>query len=65
MESEKLRPCPFCGGRASTYPWVVGSLETNVWQIICEKCDTKSREFYSHNLNAAVKRWNERVGDES
>ena len=47
MESNKLLPCPFCGGEVG---WKNGS-------ITCDRCDLKFRYF---STGLTEKRWNTR-----
>ena len=52
MSEEKLKPCPFCGGKAvaSTY------------YIECESCDVAPNiDWWHFDRDEAIKAWNTRT----
>lgn len=56
MPEIKLKPCPFCGGRAEmspTYP--------SIHALVCIRCDAKTADYLS--IPAAVKAWNTRYSE--
>ena len=53
--TEKLKPCPFCGGKAEA----LGGVNTH-W-ISCVDCITESAAY--DTLEEAVKAWNRRTTD--
>lgn len=55
-----LRPCPFCGGRASLRPRVIND-NIDEFYIKCTKCRAKSMR--SVLLLNAVDAWNARVDE--
>lgn len=75
MYTEKLKPCPFCGGPAKfrTEPDVdeCGSCSSYGWiQVVCEDCGARTNEFFCklhEHPNTAEKleakeAWNRRCG---
>lgn len=56
-EEPKLKPCPFCGGKAHLRD------ESSIYRIRCERCDAKIARYTSWD---AVRDWNLRLDvDES
>lgn len=60
---DKLKPCPFCGGKAE----LENSMRENCSRIKCTKCRVKTEAFiksfkYSSDQLAA-EAWNRRVND--
>ena len=49
--TDKLKPCPFCGGEADTI-WRHG-----YWSVLCYKCHAETSGFHEED---AVKAWNRR-----
>lgn len=68
--NEKLKPCPFCGGKAElNYERIQGE-DKGFWaQIICCVCHGRSGGTWAGSYNAAerkeVKAWNRRANDET
>jgi len=59
---EKLKPCPFCGGKAILYA-KVGFTTIGVYDIRCQKCNAGfGYTFATEEL--AIETWNRRVKDE-
>ena len=59
----KLKPCPFCGGEATTSHGVAG-MSGRYCFVSCEKCQSKTRRFFVWNNEAeqdAIKVWNTRA----
>ena len=57
--SEKLKPCPFCGGNAeleSSYADYVGS---RLHKIVCKVCGCQTN--YEHPMQKAIDVWNRRA----
>ena len=57
--SEKLKPCPFCGGNAeleSSYADYVGS---GLHKIVCKVCGCQTN--YEHPMQKAIDVWNRRA----
>ena len=60
--SEKLKPCPFCGGtliRGTGYQ--MESME-HLTRYICSNCDASTG--WHNSTEAARRAWNKRAGDE-
>lgn len=53
--SEKLKPCPFCGGEA----WVIQILE-DLYAVECRKCWTR-KGTYQPTKAEAIEAWNRRA----
>ncbi len=59
----KLRPCPFCGGKAELH----SAFDGDEYAVVkCTKCDAKGAEMWMHDYSQqqdadAVKAWNERT----
>lgn len=69
MESEELKPCPFCGGKAKiNYERIPGSSRGCWAQVICEKCHGRSAGTWENTYSTAekkeVKKWNCRASNE-
>lgn len=54
MNSEKLKPCPFCGGEADIFG------HTASWGAMCTKCGSCNRQG-SKTEAEAIKKWNNRA----
>lgn len=55
--SDKLKPCPFCGGKAKVY-WNVWSYEF----VKCETCGATTGEFADNK--GSIRAWNMRAQPE-
>jgi len=55
--SEKLKPCPFCGGEAETQ--VNGLAQSPFWEVVCDACDFCGPSGYSEA--EAIIAWNRRI----
>ena len=51
--TEKLKPCPFCGGKAKLFNIY------DCYSVICQNCDSKTDDFL-HDKYGAIKAWNKR-----
>lgn len=65
---EELKPCPFCGGKASiNYEHISGEHKGFWAQVICNSCYGRSGGTWAGSYNAAerieIKAWNRRVND--
>nr|DAO05031.1 MAG TPA: restriction alleviation protein [Bacteriophage sp.] len=66
--SKELKPCPFCGGKASlNYERIPGE-DKGFWaQVICNVCHGRSGGTWAGSYNTAerieVKAWNRRAND--
>jgi len=59
--SEKLKPCPFCGGHERFEPetlLIQVPWDMNTWTVRCGNCDATCG--YEGNEPDAVIRWNDR-----
>lgn len=52
--SDKLKPCPFCGGEA-----IVSGCDDTLWSVICKKCAASID--YNDTKQEAIIAWNRRV----
>ena len=52
--SVKLKPCPFCGGKA-----IIDGCDDTLWIVICKKCDASIG--YKETECEAIDAWNSRV----
>ena len=70
--TDKLKPCPFCGGQGEiTEHWESIGMGANVRQyyVCCESCGARGgmadEYFENGNLrNKAINRWNRRADNE-
>lgn len=54
---DKLKPCPFCGGRVKMINGMLGTI-----MFICEKCGADVMFFgVEQDKDKAVKAWNRRT----
>lgn len=59
--SDKLKPCPFCGGEAH----IDTSTSLRDYVVYCEGCDTYfALDAYSATEHDLVAAWNRRLGNE-
>lgn len=60
--SDKLKPCPFCGGEAKLHE--AYDIEGNhaVWRILCTECNMVTA--YYNTPDCVVDAWNRRSNDE-
>ena len=60
---DKLKPCPFCGGKASINFDSEATVDTQgrcwAYNIVCDKCCATSGLAYS--IEMAIEIWNRRV----
>lgn len=54
----KLKPCPFCGGRAKIY--TVFDKITKIFGITCQKCGVGSTQW-TGDVKKVAEDWNRRV----
>ena len=59
--TEKLKPCPFCGGDAKAVPSSFIFGEEREWIVLCAKCCAKTLRFRSES--AAIDAWNRRADE--
>lgn len=52
--SDKLKPCPFCDGKA-----IIDSFVGVGWIVICNKCDASTG--YKETEQEAIDAWNSRI----
>lgn len=65
---EELKPCPFCGGKASiNYERIQGEHKGFWAQVICNACHGRSGGTWAGSYNTAegieINAWNRRVND--
>jgi len=54
---EKIKPCPFCGGRAILAPNKPGIEDDDYYRVICTDCKTSTRLDYDSEV---IRYWNKR-----
>lgn len=56
---KRLKPCPFCGGKAKrlTYPYN----GKDVYVVMCNECKSRSPMYLENAKEHAVTIWNNRV----
>lgn len=52
--SDKLKPCPFCGGHS-----IIDGCDDTLWSAICEKCNASID--YNETKQDAIIAWNSRI----
>ena len=52
--SDKLKPCPFCGGHA-----IIDGCDDTLWIVICKECNASIG--YKETKEEAIEEWNRRV----
>ena len=55
--TNKLKPCPFCGGKAVL--WSDFDLCVTTWYVACSQCGVQTKRTDSEDL--CSERWNRRV----
>ena len=67
IDEEKLKPCPFCGGKAELYESEAYNLKTEVkeknirWFVMCKQCTALTCGALKKK---AIEAWNRRTNDE-
>lgn len=60
--SEKLKPCPFCGGNAELYSWTADNTEHyRYYRVGCKKCYAGTLTYC--NMDIAIISWNKRANE--
>ena len=54
-----LKPCPFCGGKASYVEHVIYTV-ASTYGVRCDSCDVQTYQFYT-SKEAANGAWNRRA----
>lgn len=57
----KLKPCPFCGGKAAMERHIFNGL-TDTYGVKCTLCGAQIRQFYD-TQDQAAEQWNRREND--
>lgn len=59
--NDKLKPCPFCGGKAEIYEdTIIKSLPA--YSVYCTKCYARTYGLYDKK-DDAIESWNRRVNE--
>ena len=58
--TEKLKPCPFCGGEAKRFAKRRPDSYIG-WYVRCSKCSSLMTPYLRKTLKEAVELWNENV----
>ena len=61
-EEKELKPCPFCGCKASIWHNCKTAEDATRWWVKCDLCGAMTR--HSEDVDAAAFRWNIRAGEE-
>lgn len=63
MNPEKLKPCPFCGGKAAM--WDSGSMHPGykTYRVCCLKCHVAQADQMHYSQREAADAWNRRADD--
>ena len=59
--SEKLKPCPFCGGEDIFPRWIIAS---DLYHCMCDNVKCQARGPKRLTKEEAIEAWNRRVGNE-
>lgn len=59
MTEQKLKPCPFCGGKAKIFHYEQGDYYNEAFSVYCDNCGA-SLEDYDFE-EQAIEHWNKRV----
>jgi Lar family restriction alleviation protein len=59
--TEKLKPCPFCGGEAKLTKQPNPVFNAWLCEIRCTKCHASPPVFYTTSEDEIIKRWNQRT----
>ena len=59
---DKLKPCPFCGGKAKTRSYDYFVIPNVYWGVVCTKCFTQTYVSFESEQKA-IKFWNTRKGE--
>jgi Lar family restriction alleviation protein len=69
--TDKLKPCPFCGGDAVLYNQSSKYTDRNSYLVNCSNCSCRTREFAYYEIKArreteqkAIEAWNRRVDND-
>lgn len=61
--TEKIKPCPCCNGKATTYKWIASVVYNEYsYEVQCTQCGLTTQSYVS--LEDAIKAWNRRAGNE-
>ena len=56
--SEKLKPCPFCGGKNIAVRWTIGN---NLWHAMCDNPKCRATGPWGLSKTKAIEAWNRRA----
>ena len=61
--NEKIKHCPFCGGKAKLLDWPVENNTHTLYAVVCHnsKCYINPESPYYDTLEEAIEAWNRRV----
>ena len=66
MGKNKLKPCPFCGGRAFIHEIGEDFLglgwKQRGYAVVCKECHASTE--YDENKNISIQAWNKRAGED-
>lgn len=58
---EKIKPCPFCGGKPKVYSTPTTGMFEGFAQIGCERCNVTQIGTQYRNVKEATEAWNRRA----
>lgn len=60
MPEDKIKKCPFCGGKGTLCNTANERTDPNCWYLQCQKCEIGTSRCYS--AEEARNKWNRRKG---
>lgn len=69
MQNLRIKPCPYCGGKATTKKSYISHWRADFGYVICEKCGARGRTVYIRSAmpeeckKKAIEYWNMRTSD--
>ena len=58
--TDKLKPCPFCGGNAN----LIEQKATGCFRVKCTKCPTDLGRYWFFKKNDVINAWNRRADND-
>lgn len=64
MPEIKLKPCPFCGGKADVFHWQAHINDDTRYNLMCTKCGAGFYDFSPEKRSETFEKWNRRAPNE-